>query len=171
MKYIKILTTAFTSVMLIFLLFLFSNFESINPNNGDVISETDELFQVIDVTDGDTIKISYKGNIEKVRLLGIDTPERDECYFEESTEELEDLVMDESVRIEFDSTQGDRDRFGRLLLYIWVGDTFINEEMIKKGFAHEYTYNLPYKYQKQFKLIEDFAREKEIGLWGAACEL
>ena len=67
--------------------------------------------------------------------------------------------------------QGERDKYGRLLAYLFLPDgTNINLAMIAGGYAHEYTYNLPYKYQTQFKAAEKTAREAKLGLWAdAAC--
>jgi micrococcal nuclease len=75
------------------------------------------------------------------------------------------------VRLEADPTQGDRDKYGRLLRYLWREDgLFFNEWMLRNGYAHEYTYNLPYMHQKPFKSAERFASENNLGLWNpAAC--
>ena len=65
-----------------------------------------------------------------------------------------------------DSTQANRDKYGRLLRYVYLGDgTLINQVMIEKGYAYEYTYNLPYKFQKEFKQAEAYARSQKLGLW------
>lgn len=149
-------------------------------DSGEVIGEQTEieeveLYEVLEVVDGDTIKIDYEGTKEGVRLIGIDTPETShpnketECFGKEATEKIKELVKGKHVKIEFDETQGDRDKYGRLLLYIWQGEIFVNEVMVREGFAHEYTYNLPYKYMDQFKEAEKEARENRKGLWGDAC--
>ncbi|MBU0975482.1 MAG: thermonuclease family protein [Patescibacteria group bacterium] len=148
---------------------------SIHPtatNSNDMAT----TYSVVSITDGDTIKIDYEGKIEKVRLIGIDTPESKhpskgvECFSKEATEKMKSLVEGKQVRIEFDETQDKRDKYDRLLLYIWQKDTFINKEMILGGYAHEYTYNLSYKYQEELKSAEKEARENNKGLWGDACE-
>jgi micrococcal nuclease len=133
-------------------------------------NEEIKLYTVTNIIDGDTIKILYEENIEKVRLIGIDTPEEANCFFEESTERLRSLLEDKKIRIEFDPSQDQRDKYDRLLLYIWLDDTFINQAMISDGYAHEYTYNLPYKYQDDFKQAENSAREAKRGLWGDICD-
>lgn len=134
-----------------------------------ILREEIPKYKVTGVTDGDTIKIMYNQKEEKVRLIGIDTPEDKECFDQEATEKLESLVGGKEVKVEFDETQGERDKYGRLLLYIWEGDIFVNEGMIKDGYAFEYTYSLPYKYQEQFKNVENEARENRNGLWGDKC--
>lgn len=134
-----------------------------------------QTYQVISVIDGDTIKIIYEGREESVRLIGIDAPETRhpsrpvQCFGRESSDKLKELLGGKAVYIEFDPSQGGRDRFGRLLVYVYrtEDNLFINEFMIKKGYVHEYTYNLPYKYQSEFKLAESYARMNELGLWGS----
>jgi len=127
------------------------------------------LYNVTSITDGDTIKIDYNGTTEKVRLIGIDTPETKECFYLEAKKKLESLLEGKDVEIEQDSSQGERDEYTRLLLYVWLDGENINQKMIQQGYAHEYTYNLPYKYQKEFKQSQQDARFNKLGLWGDAC--
>ncbi|MBI4094011.1 thermonuclease family protein, partial [Candidatus Kaiserbacteria bacterium] len=71
-----------------------------------------------------------------------------------------------SVRLETDPTQGELDKYGRLLAYAFLGSGInVAEYMIAEGYGHEYTYNLPYKYQADFKAAETTAREQKRGLW------
>lgn len=76
---------------------------------------------VLRVIDGDTIEVELHGEVERVRLLCIDTPERGEPGFTEATEHLRSLIGGARVRLEKDPEHGHRDRFGRLLRYVWVG--------------------------------------------------
>ncbi len=71
------------------------------------------------------------------------------------------------MRLEADSTQSNKDRYGRILRYAYLEDgTFFNKFMIEEGFAHEYTYqNDPYQFQEEFRAAERLAREQEKGLW------
>jgi len=70
------------------------------------------------------------------------------------------------VELESDPTQDDRGKYDRLLRYVKTKDgMFYNLEIIKQGYAYEYTYNVPYKYQTEFKQAEDYARNNKIGLW------
>lgn len=133
----------------------------------------DELYDVVKVVDGDTIKININGVEETVRLIGINSPETVdpdkpvECFGPESSDEMKNLLSGQKVRIEKDPTQGDRDKYGRLLAYVWREDgLFINQYMVEQGYAREYTYmGKPYQYQKQFKASEIFAQRQMIGLW------
>ncbi len=131
-----------------------------------------ELHEVVSVVDGDTIKIAFDGGIEALRLIGIDTPETVhpsipvECFGREASARAHELLDGRWVRIATDPTQSTRDRYGRLLVYVWREDgTFINLEMVQAGYAFEFTYDLPYAYQQEFRTAERDARESERGLW------
>lgn len=133
------------------------------------------LFDVVSIVDGDTIKISYEGKVESLRLVGIDTPETShpskpvECFGKEATAYMTKLVSGKKVRLEEDVSQSSRDRYDRLLRFVFLEDgTHVNEKMIRDGYAFEYTYqNNPYKYQEQFKDAQKEARENSRGLWAA----
>ncbi len=134
----------------------------------------DKTFQVLEVVDGDTIKVSDLGTI---RLIGIDTPEtvdprkEVQCFGKEASNKAKELLEGESVRLEFDSSQGRVDKYGRTLAYVFRGDDlFFNLEMVKQGYAHEYTYSTPYKYQSEFKEAEKEAESSKKGLWGDSCK-
>ncbi len=125
------------------------------------------------VVDGDTIKIDKIGT---VRLIGIDTPEtvdprkEVQCFGIEASNKAKELLEGNEVILELDPSQGDVDKYGRILAYVYLenGEMF-NKIMIKEGYAHEYTYNTPYKYQAKFKELEQKARELKLGLWGPIC--
>lgn len=127
---------------------------------------------VIDVVDGDTIKVLTQEGERTIRLIGIDTPELRplECKGLEAKEFLSNLVLDQEVTLESDPTQGDTDRYQRDLRYIWEKGVNINKELIESGLAKEYTYNKPYKYTKEFKQSEITAQNKEIGIWSKECK-
>ena len=144
--------------------------QATEPEQKEVI----ETYQVKNITDGDTIKIEYKGKIEPVRLLGIDSPETGDCYSSESTGKLTELVKDKSIRVEFDTIQGQRDKYDRLLFYIWVEgpdnkETFVNEYLVKEGYSIAYT-KINSKYLEQFTKLEEEATTSKKGLWGDTCK-
>jgi len=133
---------------------------------------TSQLFSVVKVVDGDTIKVDINGTTETLRLIGINTPETVdprkpvECFGIEASNRAKELLSNKKVRLESDPTQGERGIYGRLLRYVWLEDgTFYNKQMILDGYANEYTYNTPYKYQNEFKQAEKEARENKRGLW------
>jgi micrococcal nuclease len=125
------------------------------------------------VVDGDTIIVQLPdGERERVRLIGIDTPESVdprrpvECLGEEAAKRTQELLAGRRVLLAFDPTQGLRDRYRRLLAYVFRDDgLFVNETLIAEGYAHEYTYATPYTYQAQFKRVQQEAREEQRGLW------
>ena len=152
-----------------------------NPSNSDTttlgLKTEKDVYSVIDIVDGDTARVVLNGEKFTVRLIGIDTPELNtanykgkECFAGEAKARLTQLLEGKKVKLELDQTQGEYDRYNRLLAYIWLGEQLVNQIMISEGYAFEYTYNLPYKYQTRFKKSEKEAREAMRGLWGQACE-
>ncbi|MEK7132705.1 MAG: thermonuclease family protein [Patescibacteria group bacterium] len=138
-----------------------------------VISAGSETFYpVTKVVDGDTMAVDINGKNTIIRLIGLDTPETVDprkpvqCFGKEASNKARELLDGKRVRIEMDPSQGERDKYGRLLAYIYLEDgSLFNQMMIERGFGHEYTYNLPYRYQKEFKEEEKTARENKLGLW------
>jgi micrococcal nuclease len=136
-----------------------------------------KYYKVVKVVDGDTIDIIMNGKTERLRLIGINTPEvvdprkTVECFGREASDNAKKLLSGQEVRVEADLTQDDRDKYGRLLRYVWRRDgLFYNLEAIKDGFAYEYTYQLPYIYQKDFKAAQKYAEDNKLGLWAdGAC--
>ncbi len=133
-----------------------------------------DLYKVVSIVDGDTIKVSINGKTETIRLIGIDTPETQDprkpvqCYGKEATSRMQHYVQSKSVRLAADSSQGDKDKYNRLLRYIFLEDgQNVGYQMILDGVAHEYTYNKPYQYQKQFKAAETMAQQNKAGFWAA----
>ncbi len=129
-------------------------------------------YAVTSVVDGDTIKVNISGTVTTLRLIGLDTPETVDprkpvqCFGKEASNKTKELLSGKKVRIEMDSTQGELDKYGRTLAYIYRDDgLFFNKAMIEQGYAHEYTYSSPYKYQAEFKAAEKYARENQLGLW------
>lgn len=126
------------------------------------------------VVDGDTLEIVLHGETQKVRLIGIDTPETVdprkpvECFGNEASAHLKTLVDGQVVTVAYDATQGMTDKYGRILVYVTLADgTNVAEKMLRDGFAYEYTYNKPYELQKDFKNAEQVARDSETGLWSS----
>ncbi len=119
-----------------------------------------QLVMVTKVVDGDTIVI--KGGYH-VRYIGIDSPERDEQYYAEATQLNKDMVEGKEVRLESDIN--DRDEYGRLLRYIYIGDTFVNAEMVRQGWAWSIAYPPDIKYQVYLEAMENEARELKRGFW------
>lgn len=126
------------------------------------------------VIDGDTVDVLWKGDEIRLRLIGMDTPETVDprkpvqCFGREASQHAHDLLDGQSVELEFDASQGEVDKYGRTLAYILLpsGENFA-EVMLRDGYAYEYTYDKPYKYQNIFKNAEQDARDSERGLWSS----
>lgn len=110
----------------------------------------------------------------RVRLLGIDTPEvvdprkPVQCFGKEASEHLHQLLDGQTVTLEYDESQGITDKYGRQLAYVLLnGEKNMNEQMLRDGFAYEYTYRDAYKYQLQFLDAEREARDSQKGLWSS----
>lgn len=131
-----------------------------------------ELFPVERVIDGDTIVVNINDQSIHIRLIGINSPELNDkrpqvaCFAKKAKDEAEKLLDGKNVYLEKDSTQGDYDKYGRLLAYVFLEDgTSFNKLMIEEGYAYEYTYRLPYKYQTEFKAAQQEARAAQRSLW------
>jgi micrococcal nuclease len=128
---------------------------------------------VVRVVDGDTVDVRLpEGRRERVRLIGMDTPETVDprvpvqCFGREASARAHALLDGQTVGLERDSSQGERDRYGRLLAYLWLPDgRDFAQVMIGEGYAFEYTYRLPYAHQEEFQAAEAGAREHALGLW------
>jgi len=139
---------------------------------------TGRAYKVMKIVDGDTFDVDLDGQIKRVRLIGINTPESVdprkavECFSLEAADKLRKFLSSGKVYLKADETQSERDIYGRLLRYAWnIDQVFVNEEMIKQGYAYEYTYKVPYQYQADFKLMQRYAQELKLGLWAeGACE-
>ena len=137
-------------------------------------------YEVMKVVDGDTLVVDATGdNVvqeEKVRLIGINTPETVdprrpvECFGKEASEKMKEMVSGRTVKLLSDSTQSDHDKYGRLLRYVFLENgVLVNQQLISEGYAYEYTYDEPYKYQEQFKAAQVEAERLKVGLWGSGC--
>lgn len=109
---------------------------------------------VVRVIDGDTIVVRLDGTREHIRYIGIDTPEMDDERPEirrravAAKEANARLVGGRRVRLELDVER--RDRYGRLLAYVWIGDTLVNEVLVRAGHAAPYTVPPNVKYADRF---------------------
>ncbi len=133
-------------------------------------------YRVTGVSDGDTIKVVVKGRTERVRLIGIDTPELgrdgapDQCHAREASRQMSKLVKGERVRLERDRTQANRDAYGRLLRYVYTatGNRDVGKTLVKKGHGREYTFKgRSYKHRSAHRKAQRSAQKAGRGLWGA----
>ena len=123
-------------------------------------TSTSEKVVVTRVIDGDTIEI--QGG-DRVRYIGIDTPEIGEPYYLEATAKNEELVEGKEVCLVKDVSE--KDRYGRLLRYIFVDDLFVNAEMVRLGYARADRYPPDTKYAELFSRLEFEAKQAGRGRW------
>lgn len=132
-----------------------------------------ESYKVTKVIDGDTIEIDTG---QRIRYIGIDTPETVDprrpvqCFGQEASNKNKELVEGKEIKLEKDVSE--TDKYGRLLRYIYLPaaesntrDLFVNEYLIKEGYAHASSYPPDIKYQEQFNAAEKDAQENTRGLW------
>lgn len=128
------------------------------------------LVQVTSVVDGDTIDVNIDGRIYTVRYIGIDTPKTvhpnigEEFFGKEASNKNYELVAGKLVRLEKDVSE--TDKYGRLLRYVYVGDLFVNAELVRLGYVQVSTYPPDVKYQSLFLQLQQEARASGTGLWG-----
>ncbi len=136
-----------------------------------IIPSPVDTYYVTKVDDGDTIKVVMNGKTETIRFIGVDTPETHDprksvqCYGEAASEFTSTLLDSKYVRLEADPLGTNRDRYNRLLRYIYVDDVLVNEELVKQGYGFA---NLGFPFTKSglFERHQDNARTNNLGLWG-----
>ena len=127
---------------------------------------------VIRVVDGDTIHVKIGDRVERVRYIGVNTPELhhprrgEEPGGREASRVNQQLVAGRRVRLEMDVQP--RDRYGRLLAYVWVGDLMVNAELVRLGYAQVMTVPPNVRHQELFLKFQRDAREAGRGLWRRA---
>ena len=122
-----------------------------------------ETARVAQVVDGDTIELT---DGRRVRYIGINTPERNQPYYEDATDTNRQLVGGKEVQLEFDVETFDQ--YGRTLAYVWVAGAMANLEIVQRGYANAFTVPPNVRYEGQFREAERDAREAERGLWAGS---
>lgn len=139
------------------------------PSNNKLIPA-----KILKVVDGDTMKVSYnesgKVKEETIRLLLVDTPESvdpDKAvqpFALDASKYAKDTLSDKEVKIEIDVSE--RDKYGRLLCYLYIGDKMFNEMLLENGYARvAYVYPPNVKYVDKFREIQKTAQQKGINIW------
>jgi micrococcal nuclease len=147
-----------------------------SPLKQVVIQSQPGLYPVVHVSDGDTITVKTPTGEETVRFLGVDTPEVHDprkpvqCFGEAASAHTKARLTGQSVRLEPDPTDSDRDKYNRLLRYVYLPDgTLYNAELVRDGYAFAYTV-FPLVKLDDFRALEKDAREHNRGLW-AGCNV
>ncbi|WP_433709018.1 thermonuclease family protein [Paenibacillus illinoisensis] len=125
---------------------------------------------LIEVTDGDTLKVKVEGKEEKVRLLLVDTPEtvhpekEEQPFGKDASNFVKKQVAKGNMELELDVSE--RDKYGRLLAYVWIDNKMLNEQLLEYGLARvAYIYPPNTKYVDQFEKIQKQARAQAKGIW------
>jgi micrococcal nuclease len=137
-----------------------------DTSSDELSDKNEESALVAYIVDGDTIELE---NGQRVRYIGIDTPESvDErtsvqCFGKEASKKNAELVLNKRVRLEKDVSE--TDKYGRLLRYVYVDDVFVNDFLVREGYAYAASFPPDVKYRDKLHLAEQDAREANIGLW------
>lgn len=132
-------------------------------------------YKVTKIIDGDTIEVKIKNKIEKVRLLGIDTPEiegpytKKECFGKEASQKTKEILKGKRVYLIGDPQAKNRDKYGRLLRYVFLENgEFVNALLIKEGYAFQMSFE-PFLFEDYFEKLEKKAKKERKGLWSEKC--
>lgn len=143
--------------------------EKLNQPESGSEEAVGESYFVSRVIDGDTIELNTG---QRVRYIGIDTPEitkgKNECFGQEAKLFNQELVLNKQVVLTKDISE--TDRYGRLLRYVYIDGQFINEELVKKGYATSATFPPDVKYSSYFNQLQSQARALNLGLWGGCSQ-
>lgn len=156
------------------LVFLLATLVVIAEQPGKVLQQNDPgLNQVTEFVDGDTIVINMNGHSERVRMIGIDTPETRkpnspiECYGKEASAYTKKRIGLDKVKLVADPLTTDRDRYNRLLRYVYLVDgTDLNNEIVKQGYGFYYPY-FDFSRSNDYARAQQSAKKQNKGIWKA----
>ena len=134
-----------------------------------------QTYLVTKVIDGDTIYVNIDWQEKSIRLIGVDTPETVDprrpvgCFGKEASDKTKELLTNKKISLEKDVS--DIDKYQRLLRYVYLpleggNSLFVNDYLVREGYAKNLTYPPDVKFNDRFKLAEREARENKRGLWG-----
>jgi len=126
--------------------------------NSQINGETAQLVRVID---GDTIDVRINGTKYRVRYVGMNTPERDQPCYNEATDANRSMLEGQTLTLVKDTSE--TDQYGRLLRYIYAGDVFVNEELVRQGYAEVVRYDPDNAYWSAFRDLEQEAAQANRG--------
>jgi len=143
---------------------LLSQLNDVIPTEPSTASTPDQYGEeatVLRVVDGDTIDVEIKGERQRVRYIGMNTPERNEPCFDEATQANVDLALGKAVHLVSDVSE--TDRYGRLLRYVYVGDVFVNLELVAQGYAEAVLYRPDDRHYELLSELEAKAAQAGLG--------
>jgi len=163
------------SAVLALIVIILGNYFLEQPQITTVTKEpvTPGFYRVVKASDGDTIVVDMNSTEERVRLIGVDTPEKDhpskpvQCFALAASNYTKNLIGNHPVRLEADPTNSNRDRYNRLLRYVYLPDgRLVNAEIIKHGYGFAYI-GFPFEKKDEFKKYQAEAKQNNRGLWGS----
>lgn len=141
-----------------------------------IVANQPGLYAVEEISDGDTIIVNMNGTREIIRMIGVDTPETHhpdrplECYGTAASEYTRNLLEGKNVRLQADPLNTNRDRYDRLLRYVYLSDgTLVQQKLIGEGYGFAYTL-FPFEKTGQFIALQNEAKMSVKGLW-SACQV
>jgi endonuclease YncB( thermonuclease family) len=166
----KAITTVITTLIILVASAIYSaNVQQIAP----LEAPAPGYYRVVSVADGDTLTVAMNGKEERIRMIGIDTPETHkpnspvQCYGPEASAFTKNLLANQTVRLEADPIGNNRDRYNRLLRYVYLADnTFVNERLVREGYGFAYL-TFPFSKQADFAQLQAEAQDANRGLWQA----
>jgi len=174
MKLTKPQQKKLVSVLITLVVLLLGNYFIESPQIDSITKGSVDpgFYRVIEVSDGDTIVVDMNSTEERIRMIGVDTPEKNhpskpvQCFAEAASKFTKNLIGDQAVRLEADPTNSNRDRYDRLLRYVYLPDNrLVNAEIIKSGYGFAYT-NFLFEKKEDFKNYQRDAEQNNLGLWG-----
>jgi endonuclease YncB( thermonuclease family) len=134
------------------------------------------LYTIDHYIDGDTIAVNMNGSVETIRMIGVDTPETHkpntpvQCYGRQAADHTKAMISRfGKVRLQADPLDTNRDRYGRLLRYVYLPDgTLLEEQIIKQGYGFAYL-SFPFTKKARFAADQQAAQAAKLGLW-AVCK-
>lgn len=137
-----------------------------------VVTEQPGMYAIDHFVDGDTIAVKMGDTVETIRFIGIDTPETHkpntpvQCYGPAAAAYTKSQIGNGRVRLVSDSLSTNRDRYNRLLRYVYLPDgTNLNQQIVANGYGFYYPY-FPFSKSDEFKSAEQTAIQNHKGLWG-----
>ena len=143
-------------ISIIIIAFSFAAHSHSFANIDDVI-----IGKVISVADGDTITVLENKTQYRIRLFGIDAPERRQDFSNKARQFIADLVFQKQVRV----VKQDIDRYGRIVGTVYIGNVCVNKELVRNGLAWVYRYYCKIPVCEDWLALESQAREAKVGLW------
>lgn len=159
------------SLIILLIVLLGQRYHWFDKAQQTAVSTQPGLYHVVEFIDGDTVAVDMAGTKETIRLIGIDTPETHDprkqvqCFGEAAANFTKNLIGSNNVRLESDSLSTNRDRYDRLLRYVYLpSGTLVNAEIIKQGYGFAYL-SFPFTKSDEFRQYQTDARQQGKGLW------